>query len=68
MLWLSEYTTVMTMDAIASIHVLITLTLVLLLTFVNMPTQRMPNNLSQLQGCPRGSITFTIFWLLTQIC
>jgi len=64
----SKHSSVMTMDALASVHVLITLTLALLLTFVNMPTQRMPNNLSHLQGCPRGGITFMLFWLLTQIC
>jgi hypothetical protein len=41
----------MTTDTLASVHVLIILTLTYLLTFVNMPTQRMPNDLSHFQGC-----------------
>jgi hypothetical protein len=51
----------MTTDALASVYVLITLTLTYLLTFVNMPTQRMPNDLSHLQGCPAAVLRICCF-------
>jgi len=51
-------TVVMTMDALASVHVLVTL------TFVNMPTQRMPNDLSHIQGCPAAVLRLCYFGYL----